>query len=327
MNRATSLTTPAFSEDDATALRAAKAAYSSAEGAGTAPELRRYLDYYGFSSLHRGRPELTHTLRFHHWHGYSIAAHCWQQAGARGTITVVHGLFDHLGLYLPLIEHLLDDGFNVVGFDLPGHGLSSGTRASIQDFADYRQVLAACIEWGATVSHGPYHLVGQSTGCSAILYLLLCADSASCHVRSSVLLAPLVRASAWGRVSMAHALLSWILAKVPRQFGANSHDKRFLHFLARQDPMQARHIDVHWVGAMRAWVKAFLAAPTAQHRLLVIQGTGDSTVDWRWNLPMIRRKFPAARVHYVDGAMHHLVNEADPWRAEAFTALSSFLSE
>ena len=40
-----------------------------------------------------------------------------------------------------MIEWALDQGFAVIACDLPGHGLSSGERASIKDFAEYQSTL------------------------------------------------------------------------------------------------------------------------------------------------------------------------------------------
>ena len=52
----------------------------------------------------------------------------------REYILISHGYYDHAGLYGYLIEHLLSRGWNVAIFDQIGHGLSSGSRAEIQDF-------------------------------------------------------------------------------------------------------------------------------------------------------------------------------------------------
>ena len=50
----------------------------------------------------------------------------------RGTVFLVHGYFDHAGLYGHLIKHCLQQGLAVIIFDLPGHGLSSGEKARIE---------------------------------------------------------------------------------------------------------------------------------------------------------------------------------------------------
>ncbi|MFN3691799.1 MAG: lysophospholipase [Fervidobacterium sp.] len=47
---------------------------------------------------------------------------------ARDTVVIVHGLGEHIGRYERLINMLIEEGFCVIGFDLPGHGKSSGKR-------------------------------------------------------------------------------------------------------------------------------------------------------------------------------------------------------
>ncbi|MED5413144.1 MAG: alpha/beta fold hydrolase, partial [Pseudomonadota bacterium] len=59
----------------------------------------------------------------------------------KGTVFIIHGYFDHTGLYGHLIKHCLQKGLTVISFDLPGHGLSSGDPASIDSFNQYSDAL------------------------------------------------------------------------------------------------------------------------------------------------------------------------------------------
>ncbi|MEB3734885.1 alpha/beta hydrolase [Halopseudomonas pachastrellae] len=47
----------------------------------------------------------------------------------------------HMGLYRHLIQWGAGAAYAVLAFDLPGHGLSSGERASIDCFLRYQKVL------------------------------------------------------------------------------------------------------------------------------------------------------------------------------------------
>lgn len=69
--------------------------------------------------------------------GYEVVSQFWWPERAKATLFVFHGFYDHTGLYRHVIEWALDQGFAVIACDLPGHGLSSGERASIRDFAEY----------------------------------------------------------------------------------------------------------------------------------------------------------------------------------------------
>ena len=66
------------------------------------------------------------------------------------------------------------------------------------------------------------------------------------------------------------------------------------------------------------------SAPVAP--VLVMQGTDDTVVDWKYNLPFLQRKFPQADVRILPGANHDLLWEAPAIRIEVFTGLLAFLN-
>lgn len=61
--------------------------------------------------------------------------------------------------------------------------------------------------------------------------------------------------------------------------------------------------------------------------MLILQGEQDLTVDWQWNLEVLRGKFPRAIVHRHPEARHHLVNEAEEIRQSMFAELETFLAQ
>lgn len=238
--------------------------------------------------------------------------------GCRGTVFVLHGYYDHGGLYGKLLRYLLLKGYAVVIFDLPGHGLSSGDRAAITSFAHYTDVLDALLTRAATAAlPSPWHLVGQSTGGAiAMDYCLRHCAEAVPRVDKIVLLAPLVRPHQWWRGSLLHSVLKHAVEGIPRNFVDNSHDAEFLRFLREDDPLQSRQLSARWVSALKEWLTRFEAAPACAKALFVVQGTGDTTVDWRYNLQAIARKFPYAHIEKISDARHHLVNESEPYSVQ-----------
>jgi alpha-beta hydrolase superfamily lysophospholipase len=142
----------------------------------------------------------------------------------------------------------------------------------------------------------------------------------ACPFARILLLAPLVRPAEWAKVQLMHATLKYFRRSITRRFMENSGDAEFLAFL-QQDPLQSQRLPVAWVGAMRRWVQGFVAEIPTDYAPLVIQGDHDTTVDWRWNLPQIRTKFPRATVRMIQGARHQLVNETPALRAQIFDAL------
>lgn len=77
--------------------------------------------------------------------GYTLVTQLWLPPDARASLVMLHGYYDHMGLYGHLVEWALGMGFAVIACDLPGHGLSSGARASIGDFAEYQAALQALL--------------------------------------------------------------------------------------------------------------------------------------------------------------------------------------
>jgi alpha-beta hydrolase superfamily lysophospholipase len=280
-----------------------------------------YFAFYGIDFAHRV-PGVSHHFGRLAANGFEIACHFYELAGARGTCVLLHGYFDHAGLYGHLIEHCLRRGYNVLIWDLPGHGLSTGAQASIHDFEDYTDVLAAVLDHHGARLRAPLYAIGQSTGGAVLMSWAFrkCRTAAECPFARMVLLAPLVRPAHWRSVNLSYTVLRPFRDVVARKFMDNSGDGDFLAFV-RSDPLQSRWLPIKWVGAMRRWIRAFRDHPVTDFAPLIVQGNADETVDWQWNVPMIRQKFPRAELRMVEGARHHLVNEARPLREEVFTAL------
>jgi alpha-beta hydrolase superfamily lysophospholipase len=256
---------------------------------------------------------------------YEIVCHYYALAGARGTCFLLHGYFDHAGLYRHLIDYCLSRGFSVVIHDLPGHGLSTGERAGIGSFSEYEEVLKDCLALFAEIAPKPWHALAQSTGCAVLMDYLLLQNAPG--FERVVLLAPLVRAAEWRWVKTAFWLGHRFLQQVPRRFGVNSNDEAFLRFIAECDPLQSRQIPVRWVDAMLRRERRFEHLPGSEQPLLIVQGQRDNTVDWRHNIPVIREKFPRSKYLPLQDAYHHLVNETAALRDKMFTAIDLYFSE
>jgi alpha-beta hydrolase superfamily lysophospholipase len=238
---------------------------------------------------------------------------------------VVHGYFDHLGLYRHLLARLLQN-YRVVLWDLPGHGLSSGPRATIDDFNEYGLCLQALQQHldAQALAPRPWIGIGQSTG-AAILATDALSASPATSWQALVLLAPLVRPWGWAQSNLLHRLASPFIDSIPRKYRANSSDADFVAFLRNGDPLQADRLTLGWVAAMRRWMAYLMTLPANDTPALILQGEQDGTVDWPWNLDILTAKFPQARVLRHPEARHHLVNETEVIREVLFDELEDFL--
>lgn len=254
---------------------------------------------------------------------FDIATHCFERENARGTVIFVHGYLDHVGLFGPLIRHLLCSDYSVLAFDLPGHGLSSGERVGIRDFTHYTDVLEHMLLQHHEHLPQPWVALGQSMGGAVVMDYLLHRSGANL-LHKALVLAPLVRPVQWFDIQWKYLFGRYFIRQVPRIYMDNSHDKAFLEFV-RNDPLQSAVIPVSWVGALVNWVPRFLRAAPSAFALEVIQGDDETTVDWRYNLQQIRHKFPAARIHMIEGGRHHLANESGTFREAVYRQIDDSL--
>ncbi len=238
-----------------------------------------------------------------------------------GTVFVLHGYLDHSGIQGPSILRLLDLGFDVVALDHPGHGLSTGDRASIPAFQVYVDSLAAALRRFPDVAT-PLTVMGHSMGGAVAMTYLLQHPGV---FDKAVLVAPLFRPKSWRLIRAVHVVGKRVIKGQRRLWRENTRDLEFRAFIREKDPLSPRFIPTEWVTAMFAWVKDFHALSPVTASVLVVQGTDDGTVDWRGNLVMIRRKFPGVRIHIVHEGKHQLLNEVDEWRDRTWEPIGPFL--
>lgn len=293
-------------------------------GEALADTITPYLEHYGLTS-HFEATEAVYA-GFIDTQRYSLWCQVWSPPAPVGTVFVIHGYFDHLGLYRHLLALLLAKRWRVVLWDLPGHGLSSGPRAEIEDFDDYQHCLTTLqgVLSEAALAPRPWVGIGQSTG-GAILATDALSRREAAGWSGLVLLAPLVRPWGWSQASWLHLIASPFVKELPRRYRPNTNDEEFAAFLRNRDPLQPDRLSVIWVTAMRRWIPRLLAFDPLSVPTLILQGEQDMTVDWAWNLNILTEKFPQALVKRHPEARHHLVNETEAIREALFEPLAEFL--
>lgn len=278
-----------------------------------------YLDFYGLDFV-RARPGLEHSAGLLPSGDFQLLVHRWLQPRATHNLLLVHGYFDHSGIYNKLIEWALDAGCNVLIFDLPGHGLSTGPRAEIEDFAQYGKAVADVLA-AVQLPELPLCAVGQSTGCAALMEL---GRQQPWPFARAAFLAPLVRPAGWMGVRIGQTLLSPFTESVVRKFNRNSSDMHFLDFI-RRDPLQSHRVSLRWIGALKRWLKGLAIADLGVGPVLVVQGEKDGTVKWRYNVKAVAGLFPGSEFYYLPEAGHQLANESAFIREEYQRELERYL--
>ncbi|MBO7706712.1 MAG: alpha/beta hydrolase, partial [Acinetobacter sp.] len=228
----------------------------------------------------------------------------------KGTVCLLHGYLEHSGIYQPIIKELLDQGFSVLTYDLPGHGLSDGSPANIQNFDHYQDVLHAVVRY---VKHAeqlpqPWLGIGQSTGGAILMHHLLefAERRENPYVQRVLLLSPLIRPakSAWWHNSVGLGIIRRIKRQVPRHFRRNNHNPEFLRFVRLKDPLQPRMMGMDWILAMSKWMLEMEQRPACRIPVWLAQGALDQTVDWRYNIEFIREKFRLQTLLMLEEGSH-----------------------
>ncbi|GMG87801.1 alpha/beta hydrolase [Biformimicrobium ophioploci] len=302
--------------------------------------LREALPQLDFENDRRILPELVDYRSFYHLNfpqaaatgvgtftaaGFDLVAQYWLAQDARGTLFVCHGYFDHTGIYGAAVRFGLERGLNVVIFDMPGHGISSGEPVAIDTFLQYRQCFEVLLRIAEGRLPGPWHALGQSTGGATILNFLQFGDWQPFD--KIMLLAPLVRPAGWHWRKWIYHLGRFLIPQPSRGFNINTHDAEFARRQAHRDPLQSPVISMRWLGAMVDWLQVFPDLPRNWAPLLVVQGTGDGTVDWRYNMHAIADRFPNSKRVIIEGARHQMINETQPYRQEILDAMDRWLND
>ena len=293
---------------------------------------KEYFAYYGID-LENQLAGVQHRFGVIDSYNYRIASHLYEQDGAKGTFFILHGYYDHVGLFSHILKFFLQQGYNVLAFDLPGHGLSSGKPATIPDFSVYTQILSDILKTSAGRLTRPWHGFGQSTGC-AILTDFLLTHELSAHepltgkqpkLDKVIFSAPLVRPWLWPVSRIQLYLARPFIKQLPRRFTDNSRDPEFLQ-KAHNDPLAPKVLPTQWVSAMDRWIqKIERHRQKSPFQPLIIQGTYDRTVDAKYNIAKLRQLFTEPEVLMLKDARHHLPNELEETRQKYTEWLSSYI--
>jgi alpha-beta hydrolase superfamily lysophospholipase len=298
--------------------------------------VQMYFEHYGLDY-----PDVEHRFGWFQSRGLKLAGHVWTPVGQGPTlqetsdmVIVVHGYLNHTGQLKHLIGALLANGYTVGSFDLPGHGLSEGKAAAVGAFGDYTTALLDFTLATRSMYSGRLHLVGFSTGATVVVDLLrnhAQAEACACHPEEHifdkiVLAGPLIRWRGYQASKALYALYSPFTDTISRLPQKNSSDENFLSFNRNDDYLHCRSVSLEWAKAVYDWNERIETMPSCDKEILIVQGSRDTTVDWRYNLKLLGEKFPAARAEMIKGARHELFNESEALRDECQAKIIRYLS-
>ncbi len=197
--------------------------------------------------------------------------------GSGGTVLIVHGLGEHIGRYARLAAQLNAWGWQVVGFDLRGHGRSDGPRGGLAQGDDLLQDLALMTDATRAAGAGPLVLLGHSMG--GLVAARFVAEGLS------------AQPAAWHRKVDALVLSSPALDP-----GMNAAQKLLLAVLGPLAPGLAvgNGLKPAWISRDPAVVEAYVADPLVHDRVtprlarfILDGGTLVRSLAPRWAVPTL----------------------------------------
>ena len=97
--------------------------------------------------------------------GHQIRAYGWRLDTGRPRVLLAHGWAGHGLQFAAMVEPLIEAGYEVVAFDQPAHGASSGDAVTLPEFARTVRYVADTL--------GPFHaVIGHSLGGAATAFAL-----------------------------------------------------------------------------------------------------------------------------------------------------------
>ncbi len=287
------------------------------------PQKNRFTEAYT-AFYHLDFPNILHTIGSINLANYTIAAQLFTPNNSSAVVIILHGYFDHGAMMRNCIRLCLDQGFSVAVLDLPGHGLSSGKRASIIDFSEYAQILDRFVNLIRENLKLPVHFIGHSTGCSAALEWMYSPDlKASNYLEKIVFIAPLVRCTGQNVFRVLSSLLNHRIKSVPAFYHPTTSNPQYELF-RKNDPLRPCKIPLSWVDAEINWYCKMRNRGFLDTKICILQGTSDRVVDWKFNLRFLEKKICHTEINLFEQARHQLHNEREDLRIQVFEVMKDF---
>jgi len=255
---------------------------------------------------------------------------CWlPQQDTRAALIVVHGVAEHSGRYMNLVNALVPEGYSVYGLDHYGHGRSGGRRLFVPSFDYFTQCLDTLVDRVRQWEPGKKCvLVGHSMGgliCAA--YLTALQDK----VDGAILSGPAVKVP-----EDISALTIWaarIFSKLAPALGIKqlaadqiSRDPEVVRAYVN-DPLVSTGKLTARLAEQLLWACQDLekTAPGIQIPLYILQGASDTLVD-----PDGARQFHDAvcsadkQITVYADRFHEIFN--DPGHDEVFSDIRTWLN-
>lgn len=251
-----------------------------------------------------------------------------EASDARADVVLVHGLGEHSGRYLPLINYLVGRNYSVTAYDHRGHGKSEGLRGHVERFTDYEDDLDRVVSLveGHPTNRGTFMIGHSMGGLIALRYAAKNADRLSGLAVS----APAIKAAAKvpGPKLMAARISAVVAPRVRLDNGIDpadlSRDPEVGKAYA-SDPLVNRLVSARWYAEITEAMREVRGlGPLLTLPLLMLQGTEDRLISEdgaRRLFEEIASKDKELKIY--PGYYHELFNE--PEKLEVYDLVADWM--
>lgn len=267
--------------------------------------------------------------RFKGYENIDLYYQCWlPNNGIKAVLLLVHGLAEHSGRYINVVNCLVPKGYAVCSFDYQGHGKSEGLRGYVKRFSCYLDDLKSFL--GIVRNMYPEKkiiIVGHSVGGTiAATFATNHQDEFDGLILSGATIKP---GASLSRVKIIMAnFLSLILPKMGVDIidaSTISRDKAVVDAYVN-DPLVYRGKISARLGAelIRAMQEITRQMSQIKLPILIMHGTDDQLCNPEGSLMLYKGvSSPDKTLKLYDGLYHEIFNE--PERKEVFADMEAWL--
>ncbi len=247
----------------------------------------------------------------------------------KAVLLILHGLAEHSGRYMNVVDYFVPRGYAVYGFDQRGHGQSEGMRGYVQNFSYYISDLNTFSEM-VRVNHSSekVFLIGHSVGGTiAIAYCIYHQNEVDGLILSGATIEP------GSSLSPVKIILARLLSLIAPKMGVDvidasaiSQDQAVVDAYKR-DPLVYRGKIRARLGAELLKVMRRLPNQMSEIHLpiLIMSGSIDRLSNPEGSRLLYENVSSRDRtIKYYDGFYHEIFNE--PGRDQVFNVMDDWLA-
>ncbi len=278
------------------------------------PDFKEYLEHYKMD------PAYFSEIRMIKAGSYQIATYHFKVPDAKGTFVLGHGFYDQTGYMYMLMDELKRNNFNVISFDLPGHGLSNGMRSKVDSFDSYAVALKEVVSQTKDLQTDKTYYMGFSTGAVGIITHLLQNDDLG--FEKIFFVAPLVDVYMKRYLDKANYLLSRTTEYIPRfKTSSTSNNPDFFTY-RDSDALTPDFSSTQWYTQFVYWNrKIWNTNVVIDADITVIQGTADKTVDHEKGIEWMTKHVRNPKFVIIENGPHQLLLDTDEVRNTVFSTI------